>query len=971
MTNINKIEIINKLSEDEFFCMFETLVKNQNFDNVTRYNNCIVGEQKIMGRKTVCLFALFPQKLSGITNEEVEIVYKGIESLQNKYSANLVFVVSLQTISNGFKNTLMKKSTNISPTYIERNELISLIDEYYSDFWRHEDQDLLAYEKTLLNFIQEDTELRKLNFSQDKYKQKLNFFIEPQLSRCYEDKKTKTIVRSKYKIDDIIKQKQSLIIQGEAGCGKSTLLKRIIKHLIDENSALKEKKNLPIYLSSQDIISSIEDIKFLIQDKLKIILGEAPLNEIKDKYYIHLLIDSIDELEDFHSVIFEQLEKLKEKYNIKYYVASRNVDMLLQNVGNANVEIYDIRRFNFEQIKHFLNAFFSGEEIKASNLLEALRENKIIDKLPLTPLNLSLISILFEEKDFEIPATISDIYDNFNSLIIGRAVVSSRVEFVDISFKERILSIYALELLNTANHQPMEKRDFEKFFINYFANKSIPIKKGTLNDALDYIVKNTGILFIKDGKYVQFTHASYMEYYASVEIFKFHREHEALYVDKFYDSNWQNSAIFYAGKSKDMPNFLQDILKKVQTSCNIYEYMSGILGCGYLIQALYLTDNKIRKDVVIEALRLSLLSLEAFKVLAIENKFLYRDYNLPLVQIINFIYFYETFNSITLKEPMKMAFDELYAKYEDLLAINDDQLANQINAIGYNLLELAFTLDSKRIGDQHGLEKVIDSDYILKNPNLLLLADFSMMLLGKVKYESFRNALKKNISTLAPALKQIIEQPIQKLRFTALDTVSIQGRIKLIVEGKTDAELLSHAYSVLTGGFMPYWTIIPGGRKSDTGSASEVKETLLHSYPLLEKNDIVIGIVDHDYAGLSAYGYLKNDFIEKEHNMWKKHKDANINIICLPIPGEMSNYLMPRFEDNYFEIEHYFGLDFLIKKKVVRETAIHNIYEVLDGRKVSFSKEMNDIDDPHIFENFLQLFQLIDKISGVNVKYIL
>lgn len=46
---------------------------------------------------------------------------------------------------------------------------------------------------------------------------------------------------------------------------------------------------------------------------------------------------------------------------------------------------------------------FSGEEGKANNLLSALRENKIIDKLPLTPLNLSLISILFEEKDFEIP----------------------------------------------------------------------------------------------------------------------------------------------------------------------------------------------------------------------------------------------------------------------------------------------------------------------------------------------------------------------------------------------------------------------------------------------------------------------------------------------------------------------------------------------------------------------------------------
>lgn len=38
---------------------------------------------------------------------------------------------------------------------------------------------------------------------------------------------------------------------------------------------------------------------------------------------------------------------------------------------------------------------------------------------------------------------------------------------------------------------------------------------------------------------------------------------------------------------------------------------------------------------------------------------------------------------------------------------------------------------------------MIDSDHILKNPSLLLLADFSMTLLGKVKYETFRNALKK------------------------------------------------------------------------------------------------------------------------------------------------------------------------------------------------------------------------------------
>lgn len=57
--------------------------------------------------------------------------------------------------------------------------------------------------------------------------------------------------------------------------------------------------------------------------------------------------------------------------------------------------------------------------------------------------------------------------------------------------------------------------------------------------------------------------------------------------------------------------------------------------------------------------------------------------------------------------------------------------------------------------------------------------------------------------------------------------------------------------------------------QKDTGSADEVKETILHSYPLLDKDDIIIGIVDYDNAGLSAYGYLKNDFEEKIHNTWK------------------------------------------------------------------------------------------------------
>lgn len=972
MTINEKKEVLSQLTDTEFGDMFGRLLGNQGFSNIKNKETSIICEQRIMGRTTVFLFVLYTRRLSGLNSEDIVSIYQRIETLQNKHSANSVFIVSRETISEGFKLTLSKNSTNINPTYIEREGLISLIDEHYSDFWRHDDQKLLAYEKQLLEELEEDTELRKLSFSEDKYKKKLSFFVEPYLSRCYEDANTRTVVRKKYSVREVVTSTSSVLIQGEAGCGKSTLLKKIAKNLIEDNPGIKEgKKNLPLYITVQDLIAGVDDIKSIIQNKLNIILGEAPLSEIKDKYFIHILIDSMDELDELQAKILSQLQDIEKKYGVKYYIASRNSDIILQNAPELAIEIYDIRRYNLEQIKHFLDAFFSGEEGKANNLLSALRENKIIDKLPLTPLNLSLISILFEEKDFEIPATISDIYDNFNALIVGRAVVSSKVEFIDVYFKERILSIYALELLKRPTHQSMDKDEFVRFFVDYFDNKSLPIKKGNLSDALDYIVKHTGILFLKDGKYVQFTHASYMEYYAAVEIFKFDRELEKSYIDNFYDPNWQNSSIFYAGKSKDMPKFLQNILDKVKNGRHFYDYMAGIMGCGYLIQALYLTDNKIRKDVVIECLRQSLLSLDAIKILAIENKMLYKDYKLPLVQIINFIYFYEVFNSITLLQPMKMAFDELYERMNKLVENGDKRALTEASGIAYNLVELAFTMDSKRVGSQKELETVISSDFILKDPSLLLLTDFSMALLGKTKYEGFRKELQKNVSTLAPAIRQIIDQPIQKLRFTSLDTVNAQRKIKLLVEGKTDAEIMSHAFSVLTGGFMPYWSIQQSGRKKDTGSADEVKETILHSYPLLDKDDIIIGIVDHDNAGLSAYGYLKNDFEEKIHNTWKKHHDGEIHMVCLPVPGEMDFYLKTRQEDNYFEIEHYFGHDYLLSKNVIRKTEIPNIYQVNDGRKANFSREMNDVEDPHIFEHFLHLFKLIDQITGVVVSYVI
>lgn len=123
------------------------------------------------------------------------------------------------------------------------------------------------------------------------------------------------------------------------------------------------------------------------------------------------------------------------KFGVNYFIGTRESDKLNDLSNSEDLRSFEIARFNTEQIKRFVSNFLSDDN-KTNNLLDALRENKILERLPITPLTLSLITILYEETDFEIPATITDIYKNFNTLIVGRGVVSSKIEFIDISFKE-------------------------------------------------------------------------------------------------------------------------------------------------------------------------------------------------------------------------------------------------------------------------------------------------------------------------------------------------------------------------------------------------------------------------------------------------------------------------------------------------------------------------------------------------------
>ncbi|MFZ4263806.1 NACHT domain-containing protein [Sphingobacterium sp. HJSM2_6] len=948
-----KIDIIKNLAKGKLFDLLITIVGKLGYISINHDSDVIVGTYSGPLSKHKHAFIYLDQKLNSSENTEEYVNKIKLYSDQNKVVT--FFVFSNNVISKGFQNDLSTALKTLTIDYIGRDDLIELIDKFFTDFWKHDDVELLNYEKIFSNNLIGDNELKKLQIFNEKYDKLLQIFIEPDYFHFYEDKNTNTPVRKKVSIERLCLNDKTVILSGSAGTGKTTTLKKIGEYLIDLNKTQTNKKNIPIFLSVTELFDEEYNIDALVKNKLALAFSDIQL--CFENYQITILIDTIDELEQKNQdKILKQLEKLSSKNDVNIIIATRNHEKLYSNPILKNADNFSIEKFNNDQIKRFVSNFFQHETSRADALLDALRDNRILEKLPITPLTLSLISILYEENNLEIPATITDIYDNFNAVLLGKAIVSSRLEFIDSSFRERILSLYGLALLERIEHTPMEKEEFFEYFQNYYADKTIPIRKGSIKDVLTYLIDNTGILLLKDGKYIQFSHDSFMEYYGAIEIFKHQRNKEELIIENFFDINWQNSSFFYAGKSRDMSEFLLKVISKVQSASKVNDFFMGVMGLGYLMQSLYQTDNKIRKIGVDTAINVNIQAYEALMKISGDEDAIFKNYKLPIMLLMNVFYFFENFNSVTLKEPLTLSFIDLFQNY-----LKEDE-----TNIGYKALKIALTLNSKRINEGQYLEKLIFKSNLCHDPNLVMLTDLALELNRTDNYKDLKKAIKKDFNKLSAPLKKLSEIPASRLRFTSYDAIKSERKFQILTEGKTDARIIEHAYMVLTKGDLPYWEIKPAGSEENSG-AKELTKTLQSAAPLLNSDQKLIGIYDRDNAGLEEFRRLKN-FEDIENHTVRKCRSDEIYAICLPIIENRENYLQEKQVFNFFEIEHYFPNELLEKHNKLKTTAIDGVHEII-GNKNSFASEIVKIHDPEIFRPFMELFRRIDNITNMNIDY--
>jgi SpoVK/Ycf46/Vps4 family AAA+-type ATPase len=675
--------------------------------------------------------------------------YKSLEQTQ-KIPINKVKVITNEHFSSGAKDKIFDSNNDerANIDFWDGEKLIQFIDKYYPKFWIRGSKQYKKYIERLQDRISVDNSIKSLSVDNKKVEKLLNNMIEPKLSEriTNEDGSIKWISK---KADTIINLPNNSLIIGEPGCGKSTLFKSLSNEIITQNSLRNNQDFYPIILTFKEIEQATFSIEKAIENYFKKDWNEdleVDSTEILKTENCAIFIDALDELakKESKESALESVAEFNKKYpQIKVICSSRPSDYLFHNseaIGFRYMEISDLNR---QQIELFLSNYFSEDLIKSKSLLKSLKDSEILEKLPKTPLTIALITMLFDEKEIEIPATITDLYELFVNLLIGKTTSTETIELIEVGIKHRILC-YVAKDLHTNLKSSITKSELHTLVSKYSTERG---QKFEVNQVIEEILDQIGLLYVNDKDEISFKHQSFQEYFTAYEIFHHRQSDRKLFIDKFNDLWWQNVAIFYAGMAKDSPKFLEEILENSKPT-NLSEYISNTGGLGKLLQALYNTPIEQRKKGIQRGLEntsaiLELVSKEEATPDRKDLMFFQNFSTYGLMQIFGGWFKHNNW-SITLKEPMSNYFDDNFELINNG-TIKEEELFN----LEFQLFLVSSILASDSFIDFERFKKLVDKSKLL-DLNILATLDTHYKTLIKHLPKSYKkdatlNSIKKRL----------------------------------------------------------------------------------------------------------------------------------------------------------------------------------------------------------------------------------
>lgn len=483
------------------------------------------------------------------------------------------------------------------------------------------------------------------------------------------------------RLKSILTPARRIILVGDPGVGKSGALAKLTIDMLKESSRLlfrgvskKQTIEIPILVSAKEILEA-DDGGTLLK---KYFVTQDVEHRFKVKV---LMVDALDEVSPTQgNEVMEKAERFSQELASSLLITSRKIDII--KTPPAGFEKYELLPFEYGQALKLFEKLARSKEVLGS-LRDGLEKIKF--QIPMVPLSLILLIDLVEEKK-EIPASITELYERFSDLMLGRW---DRDKGIEVLFEYVLKSNFLTELafMEFLEKEKLEisQEEFEGFSKNYAS------RYGWDEESLQRFIKEikrSGILRMEEG--VVFRHRSFLDYFAGRYIFDKRADFKNLddFVVKIYFNDiWGDTAFFYIGSLREVKKTIIDRIfanKDTGLSTYIDKFLTGTL-----LQAGWNSPTKIKYYGIEKAATFARVIRDEFLKIAEKNKvkipLIFADFLVITLSDLAFgsAFLFKEVNSLFSGLSRKLCKEDLYMMLSLLWSIqrflSQDELSEAVN----------------------------------------------------------------------------------------------------------------------------------------------------------------------------------------------------------------------------------------------------------------------------------------------------
>lgn len=515
-----------------------------------------------------------------------------------KLPVNHVIVMLAGDISSNARKRLTSELQG-SITVRDMDWMVDVFSEHYPQIF---------FEEEVITFLQRKfQQLESKHWLSTKNISLSEYFVDPIVGDLHtptklDEEALRSIISKRklsfLKLRSLIKNGARIVIVGDPISGKSGAMAKLTIDMLKEASqqALRietAKKDIPIPLltTAQEIYHAPSK-----EDLLRTFVGAPTLHK---RFKVSaLLVDALDEV-PFNSrqEVIEKSKQFAQELGSSLVITSRKIDIV--RTPPEGFEKYELLPFEIGQALKLCTKLAKG----GSQTIEVLKDGleRIKTQFPMVPLSLVFLIELIEQNK-EIPASVTELYDRFFDITLGRWDNEKGLEVLfDYLVKKRFLSALAYKAFLKKDQLEVSRSDFDSFVIEYASQFSWDQSQTPL---FLTELERAGILQVGDA--VVFRHRSFLEFFAAQYLYE-NREDigdlEDQLLELYFNDNWGEVTFFYIGLKREISHgFLERVLSYPDNSIagRIYKFLGG-----RLLQAGWHSPSKVHAYGLEKALALA------------------------------------------------------------------------------------------------------------------------------------------------------------------------------------------------------------------------------------------------------------------------------------------------------------------------------------------------------------------------------